>query len=102
MRTVEQRMEAQLRVCGLKIDAIAAKTLTPGVPTGFETLMRVDELKALYAIAISRFAAFRAAGDGTRERLEAEAMTAWNELDTALKGAKPRRNRRKTKSDADR
>ena len=55
--------------------------------------MYVDELKALHAIAQSRFDEFRAAGDAGRAPLKAGMESAWNELDAAFKTGSRRRNR---------
>ena len=101
METATAKMEAQLKLWGLKIDALAAKTQKAGVRVGFDALIYVDELKALRAIAQARFDEFRAAGDAERERLEAEMRSAWSELDAAFKNPKPppRRSRAASKTD---
>jgi hypothetical protein len=102
MRNADQRMEAQLGLWGLKIETLAAKALTPGIPIGFETLMRIDELKALFAIAQSRFEDFRAAGHDERAGLEVEMKLASDELDAAFEKARPHRKRRNAQSETDR
>jgi hypothetical protein len=51
--------------------------------------MYVDELKALYAIAKSRFERFRSAVAPERVRLRAQMKTAWSELDAAFKNPFP-------------
>ncbi len=61
--------------------------------------MHVDELKALLAIAQSRFDAYRAAGDTERGHLKVELKRAWDEIDAAFKAPKPRIMRRKTDSE---
>jgi hypothetical protein len=86
--TVE-KMEAQLRLWGVKIDRLAAKTETGRVQARLDALMYVDELKALHAIAKSRLDEFRAAGATERARLEAEMKSAWEELDAAFKNPRP-------------
>ena len=89
MEAAVEKMEAQLKLWSLKIDDLAAKTQRAGVQAGFDALMYIDELKALHAIAQSKFDEFRAAGDAERARLKAEMKSAWNELDAAFKNPKP-------------
>ena len=91
MEAAVEKMEAQLKRWRVKIDNLAAKTQTAGVQAGFDALMYVDELKALHAIAQSKFDKFRKAGDTERGRLKTEMKSAWNELDAAFKKPKPSR-----------
>ena len=102
MEAAVDKMEAQLKLCSLKIDALAARTHKAGVRVGFEALLYVDELKALRAIAQAKFDEFRAAGGADRKRHEAEIRSAWNELDAAFKNPKPPPGRRAAASKADR
>ena len=44
-------MGAQLELWSLRIDALVARSQRVGVRTGFETLMYIDELKVLHALA---------------------------------------------------
>lgn len=85
----QKKMEGQLRLWGLRIDKIAARTQTPGVQAGFEAHMHIDELKALHAIAQSKYDEFGAAGYPERARLETEMKSAWNELGAAFGIPKP-------------
>jgi hypothetical protein len=91
MEAAVEKMEAQLKLWDMKIDKLAAKTLKVGAQASFEELMYIDELKALRAIALSRYDEFRvaAAGDTRRAHLKAEMKSAWNELDAAFKNPKP-------------
>jgi len=102
MDAAVEKIEAQLKLWSLKIDYLATKTQMAGVQAGFDALMYVDELKALHAIAQSKFDEFRAAGDTERARLKAEMKSAWNELDAAFKVPKPSPKRRRAESKADR
>jgi len=79
-----QKLEAQLKRWGLKIDALAAKTSVPGVPARYEAVIQVDELKALLAIANSTFDLFRIAGAAERSRLHTEMQKAWSDLSAAI------------------
>jgi hypothetical protein len=78
-----EKMEAQLKLWSLKINALAAKTQTAAVPARWDSLMHIDELKALHAIAQSKLIEYKAVRE-TRPRLKAEMKSAWSELDAAL------------------
>ena len=84
MEAAMKKMESQLELWGLKISEVAARTYRVGVPARHETLMGVDELKALHAIAQEKFDAFKAAKDQQRARLEAGLKIAWRELEAAF------------------
>ena len=89
MERVAEKMEAQLKRWGLKIDQLAARTEIAGVQTGFETLMHIDELKALLAIAEAKLLEFKGAGDTSRARLEIEMTNAGKDLEAAFKKPMP-------------
>jgi len=89
MEPAMEKMEAQLKRWSLRIDHLAAKTEAAGIRTGFDTLIYVDELKALYAIAHSKFVEFRAAEDTRQARLKAELKTAWDDLEAAFRKPTP-------------
>jgi hypothetical protein len=89
MEQVPGKMEAQLKRWGLKIERLAAKTEIAGVQTGFDTLMHIDELKALLAIAETKLLEFKVAGDADRARLETEMTNAGKDLEAAFKKAIP-------------
>jgi hypothetical protein len=80
-----EKMEAQLKLWSLKIKALAAKTQIVATPVRFDSLMHIDELKALHAIAQSKLLEYKAVRDTSR-RLKAEMEKAWNDLDAALQG----------------
>jgi hypothetical protein len=92
MKPVVEKMEAQLKSWSSKIDHLTAKAQVSGVQAGFDTLMYIDELKALHAIAQSDFDELRAATNKTEPRLEARMKIAWNDLATAL-GNNPKPSR---------
>ena len=91
MGAAVDKMEARLKLRSLQIDELVAKTQMPGVRAGFDTLMYIDELKALHAIAQSKFDEFRAAEDAGKTRLKPGMEGAWNELDAAFKAGNRRR-----------
>lgn len=84
-----RNMEAQLVLWGQKIDDLAAQTHRAGAQARFDAHMYIDELKALHAIAQSKFDELRAAADTERARIERELKRACNELEAALKRPKP-------------
>jgi hypothetical protein len=90
-----ERMDAQLRLWASRIDHLATRMQLAGVRTRFETLVHIDELKALHAIAESKLIAFKAAAlavaarDTQRTHLRTEMERAWNELDAALNNPRP-------------
>jgi hypothetical protein len=83
-----EEMGAQLKLWSTKIHGIAEQAQKAGARTRFEDLVHVDELKALHAIAQSKFDQFGAAGKPERARLRSELKRAWNELDAAFKDPK--------------
>ena len=84
-----EKMEAQLKRWSLRIDQLAAKTEAAGAQKGFDALIYVDELKALYAIVHSKFDDLRAGEDAREVRLRAELESAWDDLDAAFKKPTP-------------
>jgi hypothetical protein len=84
-----EKMDSQLKRWRLKIDQLAAKTQLVGGQAGFDTLMHIDELKALHAIAQSKIDEFRTRPTEERARLKSELKRACNDLDAAF--MKPRR-----------
>ena len=89
MEPVVKRMEAQLERWSLRIDQVAAKTQVAGAHAGFDAVMYVDELKALHAVAQSRFDEFRAVEDGRKERMLIQMKSALEDLDAAFKRRAP-------------
>lgn len=89
MEPAMEKMEAQLKRWSLRIDHLANRTQMAGVHAGFDALIYVDELKALHAIALAKFDAFKAGEDTRRERLKAEMKCAWDDLDAAFKRPMP-------------
>jgi hypothetical protein len=82
-------MEAQLKAWGLKINQLVAQTHASGVKAGLDSLMHVDELKALHAIAQAKLNEFTAQEIADRDRLRSELEKAWEELDAAFKKPLP-------------
>ena len=84
MESALEKMEAQLKHWSLRIDRLAAKTEMAGVQKGFDALIYVDELKALYAIVHSKFVEFKSAEETRQVRLKAELKSAWDDLEAAF------------------
>lgn len=84
-----ERMETQLKVWSMKIDHLVAVTGLPGVETGFDVHMHIDELKVLHAIASSKLDRMRMAQDGDRIHMAAELASAWEDLEIAFKKPMP-------------
>jgi hypothetical protein len=102
VKTAVEKMEAQLGLwCG-KIDKLATEAQMARVPAGFDTVMYIDELKALCAIAQSKLHEFRAAGFAEQELLTPGMKSAWGELQAAIKNPSHRRKWSRTESEADR
>jgi hypothetical protein len=89
MDAAVEKVEAQLKLWGTKIDRLADKAQRVGARTRFEDLLYIDELKALHVIAQAKLDGFKAAGAAQRAVLKAGMKTAWEELDAAFKN--PRR-----------
>ena len=89
MEPVVKKMEATLKRWSLKIDQLAAKTQVAGVHAGFDAITYLDELKALHAVAQSRFNEFRAVEDWRNVRMLIEMKSAMEELDAAFKKRAP-------------
>jgi len=89
MEATVETMETQLKLWSSKIDRLAAKTQRVGFQARFDTLMHIDELKALRVIAQSKFDEFRAAEGKEQKRLKAGLKSAWNDLDAAFKKPMP-------------
>ncbi len=87
MELAVRRMEAQLGRWRVKIDQLAAGIQTTGTQVPFDALISIDELRGLHAFAQSRLDRFKAAppGDTRREEIQAELMSAWNDLVAALR-----------------
>jgi len=84
-----EKMESQLQRWGLKIRHLAAKAEAAGGQVGFDTLMYIDELKALHAIAQAKADELKTEPGIGRTRLKAELKRACSDLDAAF--LKPRR-----------
>jgi hypothetical protein len=80
---------AQLKRWSLKIDRLVDKTQMDGVRPRYAVVLYVDELKALHAVAQSKFDEFRAAGQAERTGLRAGMRSAWDDLEAAFKKPMP-------------
>ena len=101
LQTPEDKMAAQLSRWSSKIDRLAEKHLVPGSRASLDNLMHLDELKALRAIAQSKFDEFRVSPEQDRAQLEVETKSAFSELDVALTNPMPPRRSVKPASEAE-
>lgn len=81
-------MSARIEASSTRIEALSCRYRDSGVPLRFDTVMYLDELKGLHAIARSHFDAYRSAEGQQRTDLEPGLRAAWDELMTAL-GRRP-------------
>jgi hypothetical protein len=82
---------SQLDLWGLMISELSEKVLSAGARVRFEDLLRVDELKALHAIAKVKHEALVDATGPERSDLEVEVEKAWTELAAAFNHQPDRR-----------
>lgn len=83
------KMEEQLEDWRLRIDRLADEMQRDSAPVGFFTLMQIDELKALHAIAKTDLDKFKAGNNQKRVWLRTGMKKSWDELEIALKKTKP-------------
>lgn len=80
-----RKLEKQLERWGSRVDRLVARSLAQGAPSNFGALMRIDEIKVLYALALARLEEWKEAPESDWARLEVEAEQAMEELDAAFK-----------------
>ena len=79
------RMEAQLRNWGVKLDKVIAKAEAAGTEVKVDYRKGVDDLKAKYKVAQSKFDECRAAGSAKWGIFKTGLEAAWSDLETAFK-----------------
>ena len=79
------RMEAQLRNWGVKLDKVMARAEAAGTGVKIEYRKGVDDLKAKYKVAQSRFDECKAAGSTKWGIFKTGLEAAWDDLETAFK-----------------
>ena len=90
MEAAVDRMEAQLGRWQEYIERRAAGLAATGRVPGFESLMRLDVLKALHAIAMAKCLEFRRAAAPERPRLRQELQEVWDELAETIRTTRSR------------
>lgn len=83
------RMESQLAVWTTTIDRLLERTLRPGIASSFETLNRIDVLKALHVIVTAKCEEYKAAPEADRPRIWGELTAVWSELAEAIRLPRP-------------
>lgn len=81
------KMEAQLREWGAKIDELKAKTDKAEAGAKIECMKQLDSLKAKRDAAQTKLGEIRAAGEEAWESLKTGVEGAWSELKAAIDGA---------------
>ena len=79
------KMEAQLRNWGVKLDKVIAKAEAAGTEVKVDYRKGVDDLKAKYKVAQSKFDECKAAGSAKWGIFKTGLEAAWNDLETAFK-----------------
>jgi hypothetical protein len=79
------KMEAQLRNWGVKLDKVWARAEAAGTGVKIEYRKGVDDLKAKYEVAHSKFDECKAAGSAKWGIFKTGLETAWSDLETAFK-----------------
>jgi len=82
------KMETQLKQWGARLDQIVAKAEKAGTEVNVERRKCVDELKAKYQAAQSKFGEFKAAGSEKWEIFKTGVESAWSDLEAAFKKLK--------------
>ena len=82
------KLEAQLKQWGARLDQVVAKVEKVGTEVNAEKRQRVDELKAKYQAAQSKFGELKAAGSEKWDTLKTGVETAWSDLEAAFKKLK--------------
>ena len=82
------KLEAQLKQWGARLDQIVAKADKIGAGVNAEKRKRVDELKAKYQAAQSKFVEYKAAGCEKWETFKTGLETAWSDLEAGFKKLK--------------
>lgn len=85
LETNTGKMEAQLRNWGVKIDRVIAKAAAAGTEVKSDYHKGVEDLKAKYTVAQSKFADSKAAGSAKWEIFRTGLESAWSDLESAFK-----------------
>lgn len=83
MTSIQDKM-AQLAIWGRKISELSEKAQRAGARARFEDLLFIDELKAMHAIAQTKFDDLGSATGPQRAGLEVEVQSAWADLAAAF------------------
>ena len=79
------KMEAQLRNWGVKIDKAIARAAAAGTEVRIDYRKGVEDLKAKYQVAQSKFDECKAAGSSKWGIFKTGLEAAWDDLETAFK-----------------
>jgi len=83
-----QKMAAQLERWGARVEVVAAHAQKAGLHASIYEHQRVDEVKALYVIARTRFDEYSAADEAGRRSLEGSLRDAWTDMAGAISSSR--------------
>lgn len=89
MEYTHKSMRIQLKTWAARIEKLNTRYAKPGGQPRFDTVIYLDELKGLHAVASSGLDAAETAGDKERAPLELELKIAWDELASAMGRRQP-------------
>jgi hypothetical protein len=87
METVEAhvgKMEAELKIWGARLDKLMAKADAAGTEAKIDYRSRLEDLKAKYRAAETKFEELKTAGSGKWEIFQGGVEKAWSELEIAF------------------
>ena len=79
------KLETQLRTWGARLDEMVARVDAARTQASGDYRKRLDEVKAKYKVAETRFGELRKAGGAKWETFQGGIESAWNDLDMAFR-----------------
>lgn len=79
------KLETQLRTWGARLDEMVARADAARTPASGDYRKRLDEVKAKYKVAETRFGELRKAGGAKWETFQGGIESAWSDLDIAFR-----------------
>ena len=79
------KLETQLKTWGARLEEMVARVEAARTQASGDYRKRLDELRAKYKVAETRFGELRKAGSGKWETFQGGIESAWNDLETAFK-----------------
>ena len=79
------KLETQLRTWAARLEEMVARVEAARTQASGDYRKRLDDVKATYKVAETRFAELRKAGSGKWETFQGGIESAWNDLDMAFR-----------------